>query len=69
MIQQSKIGGLDSIDPTIKVDGPKCDDLTTRIGGVDFDDPTIKIGQPPNFDGGVRVRRWRRCVKLAEQMV
>ncbi len=64
-----KIGGLDFINPTIRADGLKCDDLATKIGGPDSNDLTIKIGEPPNFDGGVRVRRWRTCAKLAKQMV
>ncbi len=69
MIWQSKIGGLDSTNPVIRLDGLKCDDLVTKIGGLDFDDPTIKIGQPPSFAEGVKVWRWRICAKLVEQMV
>ncbi len=39
------------------------------LGGPDSNDLTIRISEPPNFDGGVRVWRWRICAKLAEQMV
>jgi hypothetical protein len=37
-----KIGDLDSIDLTIKVDGARCDNLATKIDGLNSDDLTIK---------------------------